>query len=244
MTHSLRRLPHALRRRIAAGGLGVVVMLLGWPLAAPSTESLDLRTQVSQLAASQGLVVQNIQRVGSEPARSARGTLREQIASLLLGYNYALMDGPDGQLARLVILGRQPPTPAPVREHLIKTQRVGAHHLVQARVLGPNGVTRAVTLLVDTGATTVVLPASLSEPLGFDPDHLTDRWVQTANGNIPAKAAVLPAIAVGDATATDVAITFVADQRLGVTGLLGMSFLQRFRVAFDDTSDQIALTAR
>ena len=244
MMRPVRHPPNSRPGPAMANILGVVVTLLGWPMTAPSTESLDLRSQLHQLASSHDLVIQNIQRIGSEPARSAQGNLREQIASLLQGYNYALMDGPDGQLARLVILGRRPPTPPPVHEHLVKTKRVGAHHLVEARIVGPNGMIRAVTLLVDTGATTVVLPASLSEPLGFAPDRLTDHWVQTANGNIPAKSAVLPSIAVGDATAADVAITFVADQRLGTTGLLGMSFLERFRVAFDDTTDQIALTAR
>ena len=49
------------------------------------------------------------------------------------------------------------------------------------------------------------------------------------------------AVTVGGATARDVAVAFVDGDRLPVSGLLGMSFLQDFVVTIDDRDSLLTL---
>ena len=46
-----------------------------------------------------------------------------------------------------------------------------------------NGRRRKLSLVVDTGATTVVLPSSMIGPLGFAAEDLQDGWSETAGGH-------------------------------------------------------------
>lgn len=80
--------------------------------------------------------------------------------------------------------------------------------------------------------------------LGFPPEALQDGWAQTANGRVPIKLATLPRLALGPLRARDVAVSFIADERLDGQALLGMSFLERFRFTLDDEADQLILKAR
>ena len=68
-------------------------------------------------------------------------------------------------------------------------------------------------------------------------------WAQTANGRVRAKTGTLHSVAVGNATARDVTVTFLEDKRLNGSRLLGMSFLQRFRMTIDDANSRIILTS-
>jgi aspartyl protease family protein len=48
-------------------------------------------------------------------------------------------------------------------------------------------------------------------------------------------------VKVGDATAENVEVSFIADELLGNQGILGMSFLRNFRMSLDDKNDELIL---
>ena len=139
--------------------------------------------------------------------------------------------------------------PEPARqttgETAVATRRIGLHHLVAADVTGPGGSPVPVTLVVDTGATSVVLPASLIDELGYDETQLRNGVAQTARGRVQVKIGELSRIEIGGPEnavgLNDVEVAFVKDAYLNGSALLGMSFLGRFRVTFDDANDRIIL---
>ena len=89
--------------------------------------------------------------------------------------------------------------------------------------------------MVDTGASTLVLPQSLAASLGYAANQLEFVHVQTANGNTTGLAAMMQSVRVGEAKTARVAVTFVDDQ------LLGMSFLSRFRMTIDGSNGTLQL---
>ena len=116
-------------------------------------------------------------------------------------------------------------------------------HYVDAELAGPNGRLLPLRVMVDTGASTLVLPRSLVEKLGFAQKHGTEVRVQTANGMTAGLLASLDTVRVGEAEAHDVAVTFVEDHLLGGKQLLGMSFLSRFRMTIDGNTGTLDLEA-
>lgn len=233
----------ATRRSIAATFvlLGAVLCMTApvWP------QSGTLRAQIEELAARENFEVLGLDAVEGAAVDDAARGLAARLRGLLRGYNYMLLYGESGAPRALRILGPQPsPGQVPSPHHAVPTARQGPHHLVEAELTGPTGARRRVTLIVDTGATTVVLPRSLIAPLGFDDGVLRDGWSETANGRVAIKSGRLQTVRVGTATADDIAVAFIADDRLGAKRLLGMSFLGRFRVTLDDTEDQITLVAK
>ena len=132
-------------------------------------------------------------------------------------------------------------TPAGDHAYAIKTTRRGPHHHVEAVLSGPNGYPYTLSLLIDTGATTVVLPASLSSGMGFRREDLQDGWTQTANGRVPIKRGILASVKIGDATAENIEVSFIADELLGAQKILGMSFLRNFRMSLDDKNNELIL---
>lgn len=130
----------------------------------------------------------------------------------------------------------------------IATQRRGVHHMVEGHVSGPGGTPVQVMFLVDTGASSVVLPKSLMEPLGYDTTHTRPGLAQTARGTVKMRVATLDRILVGEGGMTaeleDVQVAFVEDKFLGGMALLGMSFLGRYRVTFDDDNNEILLVEK
>ena len=218
-----------------------------------NASAASLRDQLRELAQSEGFEIRGLGLITRDPARQAVGDLRHRIKRLLAGYNYVLIENEAGGIDKLIILARgkaQASYPeAPVigsvtlpGEHVIPAKRRGAHQLVEAVLTGPGQSSLPVSLMVDTGASTVVLPRSLMGRLGFTADALRDGWTQTANGRVRAKVGVLRSVAVGTATAENVSVTFLDDKRLNGTRLLGMSFLQRFRMTIDDANSRIILT--
>ncbi len=216
----------------------------------------DLRGQLDELSARHGFEIQGRGLLGDEPAKPLGGELRHQIKRLLSGYNYVVVDNDRGGIGKVIILavgeaGQLPQagistvnTVGLPGEHIIPTRRQGAHQVVDAVLVGPGQAPVAVSLMVDTGASTVVLPRSMISPLGFNADELRDGWTQTANGRVRAKIGTLASVDVGTAVAEDVKVTFLEDYRLGGSKLLGMSFLQRFRMTIDDENDRIILSDR
>lgn len=86
--------------------------------------------------------------------------------------------------------------------------------------------------MVDTGATTVMLPASQARRLGIDYQHGQPGRMQTANGTAMAYRVVLDSVTVGDITAYDVDAVVAEATGLDVA-LLGMSFLNRTEMRRD-----------
>ncbi|MCO5730042.1 TIGR02281 family clan AA aspartic protease [Rhizobium sp. SSA_523] len=96
----------------------------------------------------------------------------------------------------------------------------GGHFQAQANV---NGLT--VPMLVDTGASAVVLSHDDALRLGLDPQNLIySVRVQTANGQALAAPVRLESIAIGPIVRTDIRALVTEDGRLAES-LLGMSFL-------------------
>jgi aspartyl protease family protein len=90
-----------------------------------------------------------------------------------------------------------------------------------------------VRFMVDTGATTVLLPAPEAERLGIDYRRKGQAGrIQTANGEATAYRVVLDSVTVGDITAYNVEAVVAEAQGLDVA-LLGMSFLNRTEMRRD-----------
>lgn len=206
-----------------------------------------LREDLQGLAAAEGFTVEGLDWVGDEPAPTASGALPERLRILLQGYNYVLIQGGRSGVEKLRITSRKDsvrPAPRAADRATIRTVRVGAQHQVDALVVGPNGVGKSVALIVDTGASTVVLPESLAAELGFQPERLQDTVSQTASGRVPSKLGLLRSVRVGAVAAADVPVSFIADAKLQGAMLLGMSFLRRFRMTIDDANDELILFER
>lgn len=110
-------------------------------------------------------------------------------------------------------------------ESAVRIRRRGDGHFV-ARV-SVNGATA--TMLVDTGASTVVLSQSDAKSLGIDTRRLKYTVpVQTANGLAYAAHARLPSVAVGSINLANVD-ALVAQPGVLKESLLGMTFLSRLR---------------
>lgn len=230
-------------RQSLARGLLVGLCLFGLaPLSvAEEAAAGTLRDQLRMLAATHGFQVSRLSRLGLEPAVETAGDVQEQLEAMLAGYNYVVLTRADGQIERVLILGSNFAGLEPTDTFTVRTMKHGLHHVVHAELMGPSQVGRQVSLMVDTGATTVVLPASMIEPLGFDREELRTVWTQTANGPAEVKRGTLSSVELGRAKVEEVLVTFVDDERLGDTALLGMSFLERFQVTLDDSENQIIL---
>jgi aspartyl protease family protein len=114
-------------------------------------------------------------------------------------------------------------------------RRLDGHFVVRASVNG-----QAMTLLVDTGATTVVLRPADAQRVGIDTRDLNYTVaVHTANGTTYAAPVHLRAIAVGPLIVRDVN-ALVAPPGSLKENLLGMSFLRRLR-SYEFSKDFLTL---
>ena len=109
------------------------------------------------------------------------------------------------------------------------------HHWVVGQING-----RTIRFLVDTGATSVSLPASFARNAGIDYQKGARGSVQTANGQAPAYRVKVDAVTVGDITLYQVD-TIVMESGLD-TALLGMTFLSRTDMKRDGAN--LVLTKR
>ena len=98
----------------------------------------------------------------------------------------------------------------------------------------------SISMLVDTGATLVMLPADDARRMGIDYQRGLRVTVATANGRVPAYQVRLDAVRVGDIELSQVD-SLVQENGLNV-GLLGMSFLNRTQLRRD--GDEMVLTKR
>ena len=85
---------------------------------------------------------------------------------------------------------------------------------------------QSVRMLVDTGATMVVISASLADRLGLSPEAGRKWQVHTANGDAFATETLLPSVDLGTVYMSNVP-ALIADRSAGEVNLLGASFLKR-----------------
>jgi aspartyl protease family protein len=114
-------------------------------------------------------------------------------------------------------------------------KRSDGHFIVRMQA---NGVT--LSMLVDTGASTVVLKPADAQKLGIDPERLRYSVpVQTANGTTYAAHVRLRSLTLGPINLTDVD-ALVAKPGALKENLLGMSFLSRLR-SYEFSGDYLTL---
>ncbi|MCS6787628.1 MAG: TIGR02281 family clan AA aspartic protease [Thiobacillaceae bacterium] len=147
---------------------------------------------------------------------------------MLGGVVWLFMDGwvsrqtqPNAHLAEL------PPGAA-----VVLRRNASGHYVAPGRI---NGV--PVTLLVDTGATAVALPAQVARRVGAPAGQ--PLRTATAAGTTTAYATRLASVELGGLTAEDVGGVIVPDMP-GETVLLGMSFLARFSLRMEGGELHIA----
>jgi aspartyl protease family protein len=206
----------------------------------PTAQAETLRSQLETLAQENAIRIEGLDRLGTEPPRQAGGDVTQRIKSLLADYNFMLV-GQGGRIERVAITSLKQVAPKPKNYGAVRTQRMGAHHQVKTTLSGPNDIGIVVSLLVDTGATTLVLPESMMQRLGFSREALQDGISQTAAGSVPVKTGLLRSVRVGDVSAENVPVSFISDQKLNGARLLGMSFLNRFRFSLDDKNSELQL---
>jgi aspartyl protease family protein len=204
-----------------------------------------LRERLETLAQDNGFHVSGLERLGEEDADAPDPglSLENRVAALLSRYNYMIVGKSGGGIEEIRIASLKQLSPRR-SETGVAARRLGDHYQVQAQLTGPNGEPLLVFLLVDTGASTLVLPNSMIRRLGFDPGELTPSVSQTAAGQVAVRLGTLPAVRVGEVEAQDVRVAFIANKRLNGARLLGMSFLNRFRFSLDDEHNRLLLLSK
>lgn len=144
--------------------------------------------------------------------------------ALLLGLVYAYSFRDELNTAYLRIRGELLPTvPQSSGEGIVTLRRnLDGHFSTRVMIDG-----RPATFLIDTGASSVVLPYRVAEHLGYDPATLSFIVsVGTANGLAVAAPVRIARMEVGDIALGNVEAMVVEEGKLS-TPLLGMSFLNR-----------------
>ena len=220
-------------------------MLLGTALSVVAPAHADrssLRQVLEKLARQHGFTISGLKRISEKDAPSkASGPLSDRLGALLRKYNYFLVHRASGGVETVHIVGRKAVGGNRQETAVIPTVRSGAHHIVDATLMTRSGARVTEPLIVDTGASTVVLPLSMAKELGIDPDSLEPVEMRTANGVVSMLRGELWAVQIADIRVKDVAVTFVDDDRAGKVKLLGMSFLRGFRVLLDDKNARMML---
>jgi len=210
---------------------------------APAAKAASLRAVLRALAQQEGFRVEGGDQIGHEPAVVTEGALADRLGGLLKDYNYLLTYG-SGRIAVVRITSAKQPGAKSTDRAYVETTRIGGHHQVVAELTGPGGNRISADLMVDTGASMVVLPESLMAPLGFTPESLGHGTSQTASDTIAVQVGVLQEVRVGAVTAREIHVSFVPDAKLKGTKLLGMSFLNHFKFSLDDDANELILRGK
>lgn len=201
----------------------------------------DVAAELKAMATQHGFEVKGLENTEGEKGRLAGEDLFQRLKTLLSSFDYVVVRKPEGGVYRVIVLGKKTPSEQRNLGILLDSKRQGNQHLVRVKLRGPGPAPVETWVLLDTGADYVVLPGSLADALGFPPDALQDTQVQTANGKTEAKLGHLASIELGMAKEENIAVAFIADDKLGSSGLLGMSVLGRYKVTIDDGANQIRL---
>jgi len=237
----------------------LIVGLLLAPVPAAAVQ-VQIDDELARLQAEHTFELTGAELVAGAVGHAEGDDLWHRLRLLLERFDHIILQGPGGSVERVIILGRTSlVTPPSVVLHdtsaaspdadetddiELETIRSGNQHSVLVHLEGGDGRRVERLLLVDTGADSVVLPASLIAALGIDDDSLGTRDVQTANGIAQARIGTLPAVWLGERRIVGVQAAFLPDDRLGNAGLLGMSVLGRYRLTIDDEHNQLRLTTR
>ncbi len=208
---------------------------------ASETHAADLSEQLDSLAADHDFDLDVRTDLSQIPSKRVSGDLLNQLDTLLADYNHVIIRSVHSGVEKVIVLGRKQRLPPPPDEIVLKMQRRGTHHLVQATLVGTNGEEIPFELLVDTGSTFVVLPHSLIAELGIAGDELTSRQVRTAQGRVTANIGKIPMIRIDDEEIDNVEVAFIDDRKLGNNALLGMSVLSRYKMTLDDENSTMTL---
>lgn len=252
--------------------ISILSSLIAWGIVAaqPPAARVTVTTELERLMAEHGFAVRGIEQTVDAMARVEGDELLSQLRALLENFDYVLVQNAEKGVEQVIILGEKvayvpppmvidneedqldqdadpdadPDAEANAEEIVLPTQRKGASHLLTLTLEGANARRMQQSLLIDTGADRVVLPASLIAPLGLDVNALRDQQVQTANGTVAARVGKVPALWLGETRIPDVAAAFIEDRQLGGQALLGMNVLGRFRMTIDDANSQVTLASK
>jgi clan AA aspartic protease (TIGR02281 family) len=217
--------------------------------------------ELERLADEHGFTVIGLASTEDAVGRADRDALYPRLRRLLEKFDHVIVQGPDGGIERVIIMGEKvpfaPPPPmgresaqeqetgegatAAETDIVVQTVRNGTQHSVRASLEGAGRKRVARDLLIDTGADFVVLPATMVKDLGIAPNDLSQREMQTANGKVTARIGRIPALWLGDHRIAGVDVAFIEDGKLGGGGLLGMSVLGRFTMTIDDEGNKLTL---
>ncbi len=214
------------------------------PADGAAAESADLRQQLETLAAQNGFQLRGTTHIGQAPTVLVSGTLRQRLMALLAAYNFVIVANDDGTIGVVRIVGLKGPPPDLSRRVTVAMTKRGSGHFLDAVIMGRQGEHKRLSLMLDTGASMIVLPTSLIDELGFREDDLKKTVLQTANGKIEGQTAILKSVQIGQAFERDIAVAFVEDEKLGTNKLLGMSYLSRFVLTIDDQAHRLILERR
>jgi clan AA aspartic protease (TIGR02281 family) len=102
------------------------------------------------------------------------------------------------------------------------------------KITGPKGSV-SIDLIFDPGAVFTVISWAVLKIIGYDPAIAPDRQeIITANGVIEAPKLQVESIIINDVEARDVdVVAHDIPELVGIRGLLGLSFLKRFKTVMD-----------
>lgn len=233
------------------------ILLLTFLVSAPlfAQTKIPVQAELERLSMVHGFALVGLAVTGDAVARVSTEDIYPRLRSLLVDFDHIIVQAPGGGIERVIILGEkkayEPPAP-PVTAggnsgagHIeLKTSLRGTQHAVQVSLEGAGGKRISRELLVDTGADHVVLPASLLGALGLPAASLQPSEMQTANGRVQARLGNLPALWLGQNRIENIPVAFLEDAKLGNSGLLGMSVLNRYSLTIDDKAGHLTLDAK
>jgi len=238
----------------------LAALLLGHcTLFAAEENGETLAKQLRGFAQQYGFVLVGADKASDSEAISKlpEGDPARQVKTLMLGYDYVAIQPPGGKLEKIIIIGKKNSAPAPSivdasgdpnadpdGDVVIPTERQDAHHLVLVTVYSDVGEEFQSSLMVDTGASLVVLPRSAADELEIPEEELQERDVQTAKGRLKASVTRAPMIQIGPLEIPNVEVAFIEDEMLGGQGLLGMNVLGRYRFTLDDDQNTLTLSPK
>lgn len=231
-------------RALALGGFLIASLAISRLEAVEA--QLNLQEALQTLAHQAGFRVEGSERLEPLMVEPPSGDPLKQVRRWLEGYNYTMTLRRPGVIESVRILGARgaPYSRETSRTTHVSTHRQGSHHEVEVRLTGPSGSVKTLTLLIDTGASLLVLPTSLESELGFTQETLQAGTSQTASGTEPVQIGHLSRVRLGHAEVSDVEVAFMADDKLKGQQLLGMSFLRHFKVTLDDAASELILMAQ
>jgi len=113
----------------------------------------------------------------------------------------------------------------------------------RVKINGPSGM-REIDMVLDTGAVYTIIAWDVAKDINYDPAVSEHRMpMVTANGIIEAPLITVRSIQIADLRAEGVdVICHDIPEITGIEGLLGLSFLKKFRTLVDYTTGVLEIT--